>query len=65
MSRPATHVDPDERGDARLLHHLGTLGRMLAENRLPARVRLEAELGPDLARLLTSSLVASHDRLAA
>jgi hypothetical protein len=50
--------------DARLLHHLGTLDRMLGD-RLPARVRLEDELGPDLARLVTSSLVAPHDRLAA
>ena len=51
--------------DARLLHHLGTLDRMLGDDRLPARVRLEDELGPDLARFVTSSLVAPHDRLAA
>ena len=57
--------DIPSRGDARLLYHLGTLDRMLADNRLPARVRLEDELGSDLARLLTSSLVAPHDRLAA
>ena len=50
--------------DARLLHHLGTLDRMLGDSRRPARVRLEDELGPDLARLLISSL-APHDRLAA
>jgi hypothetical protein len=64
MRRAATHIDPHERGDARLLHHLGTLDRMLGD-RVPARVRLEVELGPDLARLVTSSLVAPHDRLAA
>jgi len=50
--------------DARLLHHLGTLDRMLGDSRRPARVRLEDELGPDLARLLTSSL-APPGRLAA
>ena len=50
--------------DARLLHHLGTLDRMLGDERLPAHARLEDELGPDLARLLISSL-APHDRLAA
>ena len=65
MRRAATHLDRHRRGDARLLHHLGTLDRMLAENRLPARVRLEAELGPDLARLLTSPSIARPDRLAA
>jgi len=63
--RHATHTDLHERGDARLLHHLGTLERMLGDERLPARVRLEDELGPDLARLVTSSLVAPPGRLAA
>jgi hypothetical protein len=38
---------------------------MLGDDRLPARVRLEDELGPDLARLLTSPSVAPYDRLAA
>ncbi len=65
MRHAATHVDRHERGDARLLHHLGTLDRMLGDDRLPAHVRLEDELGPDLARLLTSPFVAPHDRLAA
>ena len=55
MRHAATHIDPHERGDARLLHHLGTLDRMLGDDRLPARVRLEDELGLDLARVLTGT----------
>ena len=54
----------DSSCDDRLLHHLGTLNRMLGDSRLPAHVRLEADLGPDLARLLISS-PAPRDRLAA
>ena len=65
MRHAATHLDRHERGDARLLHHLGTLDRMLADNFLPARVRLEEELGPDLARVLTAQLVSPPRHLAA
>jgi hypothetical protein len=54
-----------ERGDARLLHHLGTLDRMLGDDLLPARARLEEELGQDLARILTAQLVSPPRRLAA
>ena len=38
---------------------------MLGDDWPPARVRLEEELGPDLARLLTAQLVSPPRRLAA
>jgi hypothetical protein len=42
-----------------LLRHCLSLG--VAENRVPARVRLEEALGPELAKRLVASLVA-HSR---
>ena len=54
-----------DRGDARLLHHLGTLDRALDHRRRSARARLEAELGPELARILTAQLVSPPSLLAA
>lgn len=54
-----------ERGDARLLHHLGTLDGMLGDSRRPPRARLAEELGPNLARVLTAQLVSPPRRLAA
>jgi hypothetical protein len=42
-----------------LLRHCLTLG--VAENRVPARVRLDEALGPELARRLVASLTA-HSR---
>ena len=42
-----------------LLRHCLSLGA--AENRVPARVRLEEALGPELAKRLVASLVA-HSR---
>ena len=46
-------------GIALLLRHCLSLGT--AENRIPARVRLEAAIGPELARRLIESLIA-HSR---
>jgi hypothetical protein len=43
----------------RLLRHCLSLG--VAENRVPARVRLEEAVGPELARRLVTSLTA-HSR---
>ena len=54
-----------DRGDARLLHHLGTLDRALGPRRRPAHARLEAAVGPELARTLTALLVTQPGRLAA
>jgi hypothetical protein len=53
------------RGDARLLHHLGTLDRALGRRRQSVHARLEAEVGPELARTLTALLVTQPGRLAA
>jgi hypothetical protein len=53
------------RGDARLLHHLGTLDRALGPRRRSAHTRLEAALGPELARTLTAVLASQPGRLAA
>ena len=60
----STATTSHDRGDARLLHHLGTLDRMLGERRPPAGARLEEELGTELARLLIVQL-ASPAQLAA
>lgn len=58
-----TIVTPKEQrqsaGTSRLLRHCVSLGT--AENRVPARVRLEAAIGPQLARRLVESLTA-HSR---
>ena len=46
-------------GTTLLLRHCLSLGT--AENRVPARVRLEAAIGPELTRRLIGSLIA-HSR---
>jgi hypothetical protein len=46
-------------GTSLLLRHCLSLGT--AEHRVPARVRLDAAIGPELARRLVASLVA-HSR---
>jgi hypothetical protein len=51
------------RGDARLLHHLGTLDRALGPRRRSAHARLEAKIGPELARTLTTLLASPASRL--
>ncbi len=43
-------------GLARLVAHCDTLGRVTAERRADALLRLEGELGPDLARRLVGAL---------
>ena len=53
------------RGDLRLLHDLVVLGRAFDERHVPARVRLERELGAELARVLGTSLAGPPSRLAA
>jgi len=45
-------------GDRRLLHDLAVLQIALAENRSPARERLERTLGADFARVVQDSLAA-------
>jgi hypothetical protein len=49
-------------GDALLLRHLAAVGRMTAEEGGRGRARLEAELGPEIARQLVRTL---SQRLAA
>ncbi len=53
------------RGDLRLLHDLGVLGRVLDVSRTPARGRLERELGAELARVVHAALTGPPTRLAA
>jgi hypothetical protein len=50
--------------DLRLLHDLAVFHGAMALDRVPARERLEQELGVDLARALTSSLADSAAKAA-
>jgi hypothetical protein len=50
--------------DLRLLHDLAVFHGAMARDRVPARERLERELGADLARALTASLTDSAARAA-
>lgn len=50
------------RGGGRLLHDCAVVGRMLAANRASAVVRLEAEVGVELAALLRSGLSGNQAR---
>jgi len=59
MDAILTREGKREVGTDLLLRHCLAVGR--AENRIPARVRLEREIGPELARRLVASLVA-HSR---
>jgi hypothetical protein len=60
VNTAVTHtVMKPERAD-QLLRHCLTLGE-LGERRVPAQVRLEQALGPELARMLLASLTA-HSR---
>ena len=43
-------------GFARLVAHCDTIGRMTTDRRAHALLRLEGELGPDLARRLVGAL---------
>ena len=63
MSRPTTlrtHLRP---GDLRLLHDLAVL-RLAMDERMPARKRLEQQLGAGFARTLRSSLTEATRRAA-
>jgi hypothetical protein len=46
----------DERAAARLYAHCTLISRMTTCARSPAQLRLEEELGPELARLLVAAL---------
>jgi hypothetical protein len=64
MSRPTTlrtHLRP---GDLRLLHDLAVLRLAMDVERMPARKRLEQQLGAGFARTLRSSLTAATHRAA-
>ena len=50
--------------DLRLLHDLAVFHGAMALDRVPARERLEQEVGVDLARALTSSLADSAAKAA-
>jgi hypothetical protein len=64
--RPAdTDTEKLLRGDLRLLHDLAVLGCVLDDERVPARTRLERELGPELVRVVHASLAQPPGRLAA
>ena len=52
--------DDRQAGTDLLLRHCQSLGT--AEHRIPARVRLEAAIGPELTRLLVTSLTARSHR---
>lgn len=50
--------------DLRLMHDLAVFHGAMARDRVPARERLERELGADLARALTESLADSAAKAA-
>jgi hypothetical protein len=54
-----THQEKQAAGTSLLLRHCRSMGT--AENRVPARIRLERAIGPELARRLVTSLTA-HSR---
>jgi hypothetical protein len=59
MEAIITAHEKQNAGTSLLLRHCLSLGT--AEHRVPARVRLDEAIGPDLARRLIASLVA-HSR---
>jgi hypothetical protein len=54
-----THQEKQAAGTSLLLRHCQSMGT--AENRVPARIRLERAIGPEFARRLVMSLTA-HSR---
>lgn len=54
----ASSIQVDPRGAPRLLEHCAVLDRLTASNAPSARVRLERELGCELATLLVGALAA-------
>jgi hypothetical protein len=64
MTRSLTlHTDLVQ-GDLRLLHDLAVLQTALDDDRVPARERLERELGPGVAALARRSLLETTTRAA-
>jgi hypothetical protein len=62
--RPSKRRRNLQPGERRLLHDLAVLQRAMDGRRVPARARLEQELGPELARRLQSSLAGIGARAA-
>jgi hypothetical protein len=60
----AAHRSGTAAGLSRLAEHCDSLGRLLAGETESARVRLEAELGCELARRLVGALLQPAPRLA-
>ncbi len=64
MTRPL-NLDTDlASGDLRLLHDLAVLELVMDADRVPARERLEQELGPGIAALARRSLLETTARAA-
>jgi hypothetical protein len=61
MDGAVTHTAMQPYGSSLLLRHCHALG-FSGNGRVPARVRLEEALGPELARKLVSSLTAASRR---
>ena len=55
-------ITPDERAVARLYAHCALFNRMTMRVPSRARLRLEEELGPDLARTLVAALSTNRRR---
>ena len=64
MSRPTTLRTDLRPGDLRLFHDLAVLRLALDVERMPARKRLEQQLGAEFARTLRSSLTGATRRAA-
>jgi hypothetical protein len=64
MNDPMTLVADLVPGDLRLLHDLGTLQRMMDADRVPARRRLDRELGAEFANAVRRSLAETMPRAA-
>lgn len=62
MDAALTRPDTKSPGDELLLRHCFALGGPGEQRRVPARLRLEAALGPELARKLIASLTVSSRR---
>ena len=52
----------DDRAAARLYAHCALIGRMTTCSGSPAQLRLEQELGPELARILVAALATNLRR---
>jgi hypothetical protein len=64
MHSPVTRtIQPGERAAARLYAHCALVDRMTARSPSRAQLRLEAELGPELAHLLVAALTTNLRRV--